>query len=358
MIAELPERLANDIRIYARRNETPLTLKQLFDFGRDRSEDTLIHGSQYLHVELPIRVAKRVVELENMPHGLSMMPAVRQVWQMYVDTFRDIRDAVHPHNMQEEQEFITLLDSIKTRHNPVFQLMARGVKELKTHLGDRELDIDVHTSLDRFYISRIGIRMLIGQHVAIHEAHQPGWVGIICGDCSPAHVARDAAEHASHLCQVHYGDVPKVRIVGQTDVKFTYIPTHLYRMLFELLKNSLRATVETHGHRDTMPEVKVIIADGKEDITIKISDEGGGIPRSGLGRLFTYLYTTAKLPDENPSPYAPEIDPMAGYGFGLAISRLYARYFGGDLQIISMEGYGTDAYLHLSRLGDQLETLA
>ena len=35
----------------------------------------------------------------------------------------------------------------------------------------------------------------------------------------------------------------------------------------------------------------------------------------------------------------------------------YARYFGGDLDIKSMEGYGTDAFVHLSRLGDHDEPL-
>lgn len=33
------------------------------------------------------------------------------------------------------------------------------------------------------------------------------------------------------------------------------------------------------------------------------------------------------------------------------------RYFGGDLQMISMEGYGTDVYLHLNRLGNDEEPL-
>lgn len=30
--------------------------------------------------------------------------------------------------------------------------------------------------------------------------------------------------------------------------------------------------------------------------------------------------------------------PLAGLGYGLPISRSYARYFGGDLSIMSMEG--------------------
>jgi pyruvate dehydrogenase kinase 2/3/4 len=36
---------------------------------------------------------------------------------------------------------------------------------------------------------------------------------------------------------------------------------------------------------------------------------------------------------------------------------LYARYFSGDLKLISMEGYGTDVYLHLNRLSSSTEPL-
>ena len=41
---------------------------------------------------------------------------------------------------------------------------------------------------------------------------------------------------------------------------------------------------------------------------------------------------------------------LSGYGCGLPLSRLYAQYFGGGLDLKSMEGYGTDAYCHLNRL--------
>ena len=101
--------------------------------------------------------------------------------------------------------------------------------------------------------------------------------------------------------------------------------------------------------------------------SIKISDEGGtdkilmigGIPRSDMPMIWTYLYTTAENPlFENDNDQRSDFSaPLAGYGYGLPLSRLYARYFGGDLRLISMEGYGTDAYLHLSRLSDSEEPL-
>ena len=118
-------------------------------------------------------------------------------------------------------------------------------------------------------------------------------------------------------------------------------------IMLELLKNSMRATVDWHGidSPNGFPPIKVIIADGteNEDVIIKVSDEGGGIPRSNVPRIWSYLFTTADpAVQEGMVAFDENVDhsidsPLAGLGYGLPISRSYARYFGGDLSIMSME---------------------
>jgi pyruvate dehydrogenase kinase 2/3/4 len=158
-----------------------------------------------------------------------------------------------------------------------------------------------------------------------------------------------------------YVSAPEVHVYGDPGITFAYVPSHLHHMVFELVKNSVRAVADRWADTDgEPPPVRLVVAEGDEDVTIKVSDEGGGIPRSGLPRIWTYLYSTARSPlDEMESAAEGADGPavLAGYGYGLPLSRLYARYFGGDLQVISMQGYGTDAYLHLNRLGNVQEPL-
>ncbi|CDJ52315.1 hypothetical protein EBH_0003450 [Eimeria brunetti] len=49
--------------------------------------------------------------------------------------------------------------------------------------------------------------------------------------------------------------------------------------------------------------------------------------------------------------------PLAGFGCGLPLCRLYASYLGGSLRLVSMPVHGTDAYIHLRRIGDQQVSL-
>ena len=39
-------------------------------------------------------------------------------------------------------------------------------------------------------------------------------------------------------------------------------------------------------------------------------------------------------------------------GFGLPIAKNYSKYLGGSLNLLPLEGYGTDAYLYLNKLTD------
>lgn len=58
--------------------------------GQKPSLGTLLKAALFLEEELPIRLARRVVELENLPHGLSGMPSVIKVKNWYAESFQEL----------------------------------------------------------------------------------------------------------------------------------------------------------------------------------------------------------------------------------------------------------------------------
>mmetsp|Transcript_12320 Transcript_12320/g.23888 ORF Transcript_12320/g.23888 Transcript_12320/m.23888 type:complete len:159 (+) Transcript_12320:152-628(+) len=101
-------------------------------------------------------------------------------------------------------------------------------------------------------------------------------------------------------------------------------------------------------------------------VVIKIADKGGGIPPRNLENVWNYGYSTVddshkKMAERGGSLTGANTTigaDMAGYGFGLPLSRAFARFFGGDIHIQSHFGVGTDVYLTVSHIGDEAEALA
>lgn len=145
-------------------------------------------------------------------------------------------------------------------------------------------------------------------------------VGCIDPLCDPSSVVIDAYENARFLCDQYYLASPELNLKthnhpteNNSPIRIVYVPSHLYHILFEVFKNSMRAVMEHHGQDClNIPPIETTIIRGREDICVKISDLGGGIPRSQADQLFKYMYSTAPQP---PKSDAHTVPLAGGYFF-------------------------------------------
>lgn len=371
------EAIAEEIENFAKFERTKTTIKLLKEMSKVPNRAKILLGAKFLHRELPVRIARRVIDLRSLPYGLSNMPTVKQEAQDYLFTFKQLRFSREPLTLELDAEFTQLLKQILFRHLYSVQRIAQGVVDLKKQYylsGKNKSDAVVsqippdqwnfQESLDKFHRSRISIYVLIEHHIANHYP-RPGWIGVVEEQCKPAEVIQSIAQvvqtEIENKFQVR---APPVRIAGHANAKFPYIRDHLEHMIKELLANSMRATVLFHTKTkqpgmqmlQQLPEIRVVISEGNEDVSIKIEDQGGGIPQSILRNIFSYNATAEESLNSNTNTttnsnssnnYNTNDDLKSGMGYGLPICKCYAEYFGGELKIFSLEGFGTDAFLHL-----------
>ncbi|XP_033025368.1 pyruvate dehydrogenase kinase, isozyme 2 isoform X1 [Lacerta agilis] len=362
------------IEHFSKFSPSPLSMKQFLDFGSSNACEKT--SFTFLRQELPVRLANIMKEINLLPDRVLSTPSVQLVQSWYVQSLLDIMVFLdkNPEDQGTLGQFTNALVTIRNRHNDVVPTMAQGVIEYKEAYGDDPVtNQNIQYFLDRFYLSRISIRMLINQHTLIFDgstnpAH-PKHIGSIDPNCNVSDVVRDAYDMSKLLCDKYYMASPDLEIQEvnasgtgphpwptnhpDQSIHMVYVPSHLYHMLFELFKNAMRATVESHESSLTLPPIKVMVLLGQEDLSIRMSDRGGGVPLRKIERLFSYMYSTAPKPELGTGG-----TPLAGFGYGLPISRLYAKYFQGDLQLFSMEGFGTDAVIYLKALStDSVERL-
>ncbi|XP_022085742.1 3-methyl-2-oxobutanoate dehydrogenase [lipoamide] kinase, mitochondrial-like [Acanthaster planci] len=341
-----------------------LTPATLLYTGKSPDGNHLLRSAQYLHKELPVRVAHRIAEFRGLPFIVGCNPTILQVHELYIRAFHMLSEFPQVTDRDTELRYCRLVKGLLDDHKDIVTHLAEGFRESKKHIKDENL---IHHFLNRTLTSRLGIRMLAEHHLSLHQ-DMNDFIGIICTKMSLRKVIEKWADFAREQCEMRYGFTPRVRINGHTGATFPYILQPLDYMLPELIKNALRATVESHlDTPHNLPDVVITIANSDMDFVIRISDRGGGISHSHVNKVFLYHFTTAQdsvdprvtggtfgaLTNTNNGPTA---GPFCGFGFGLPVSKAYAEYLGGSLVLQTMHGYGTDLYLRLRHIDGRHES--
>ncbi|XP_071486835.1 branched-chain alpha-ketoacid dehydrogenase kinase-like [Diadema antillarum] len=351
------------IDLAAKKPSVRLTPATLLYTGKSPDGNHLLRSAQYLHKELPVRVAHRIAEFRGLPFIVGCNPTILHVHELYIRAFHLLSEFPSIRDMETERQYCKMVKTLLDDHKDVVTHLAEGFRECRKHITDEEL---IHRFLDRILTSRLGIRMLAEHHLALHQDKNDS-IGIIATKMTLKNVIEKWAGFVREQCELRYGHAPSVKINGHVGATFPYIVQPLDYMLPELMKNAMRATVESH--LDTpmnLPDVVVTIANNDIDFIIRISDRGGGIPHSMVNKVLQYHYTTANDDAANQAGGAfgtfmdtvnqTTAGPLCGFGFGLPVSKAYAEYLGGSLALETMQGIGTDVYLRLRHIDGKQES--
>ncbi|KAF2859743.1 pyruvate dehydrogenase kinase [Piedraia hortae CBS 480.64] len=397
-----PWRPSNVLDDWVRREARPISLRQLTFFGRRLTEPRLLSSANYVRLELPTRIAHRLRDMQTLPYSALTNQHISDVYELYYKAFEMMRKVPEIRTLSDNDRFCTVLETCLRDHRAVIPRLASGILEIQDSVPAERCDFFI-TNLLR---SRISRRVIAEQHLALTETLHSPWhfagsedhvvpedefVGQIFLKCNARDIIQKCAKAASEVVARRYGEnvkLPKVVLQGHLDTTFPYIPSHLEYIVGELLRNSIEAAAEksnSQGGKEP-PPIQVLVCEAVQNIIIRISDQAGGIERDVL----THLWSFAKGPRKNsrlenlgrvprltattqdvhlpdPDVCSESVDgkdtlvrrpPGLKLGIGLPMSKIYAEYWAGSLNLHNLEGYGCDAFLQISRLGNKNEVLS
>ncbi|KAF7890449.1 hypothetical protein EAF00_008764 [Botryotinia globosa] len=416
-----PWRPASPLDEWVAKDARPISLRQLMVFGRSLTEARLISSANYVRTELPTRLAHRIRDMQTLPYVVVTNPHMSQVYELYYKAFESFRRVREIKTLDDNDKLCKIISSTLQEHLTVIPKLAMGVLECRDLMNPSDMDKFMNTILR----SRISRRVIAEQHLALTETFHSHWhfpdgkpaesefVGEVFLRCNAKEVVERVGSEVQALMSATYGPstiMPEIRLAGHVEATFPYILSHLEYIIGELLRNSVQAVVEKRrngrSNNQPPPSIDITVCEAPQHVIIRVSDQGGGIPRD----ILPYLWAFSKGPRSNqrlenltqvpkmaatmqelrvtdeapgsqgnegtaamaatvgnvgPSSTAHETSlssltsrpPNLRLGMGLPLSRVYAEYWAGSLELHSLEGYGCDAFLQISKLGNKNEQL-
>ena len=350
--------------------------------------------------------------MQSLPYVVVTNPHLSHVYELYNRAFECFHKFPEIRNVDENDRYCDVLKTMLKEHLSVIPRLQMGVLEVQGLMKPEETDKFMTTLLR----SRISRRVIVQQHLALTETFHSPWhfptaktmiegpdvlVGEVLLHCNAKEIVEKCANTITALMRRAYGHahIPEVILLGHLNVTFPYIPGILEYIIGELLRNSVQATVEQRAGKDpSLPPIEVTICEAEQHVIIRISDQGGGVSREILPHLWSFSKGPRKQTRLNNLNKVPrmagtlqelcvdseigQVHPSGGkgsttetddehslstltsrpaglrLGMGLPISRIYAEYWAGSLELHSLEGYGVDAFLQIPKLGNKNEQLA
>lgn len=326
------------------KKETLVSKSSLLNMRNITKKNQIIFASQYVHNELPIRLARRVKDLENLPLQLESHHEIFKVRDWYLQSLDDITILKKPTNEDDCNKMYEIVKKIHNRHSNTMNTMAQGIDKLKEK---KLINKDIDNFLTNFYYNRTKTRFLIRNYLDYFN-DDLNKLGALKLNCKINDIIKNVISDIESLCDIHHIiNIPNIN-VNVNDKEFIYVEPYLHYILIEILKNSLVAVKNKKN-----PLIEINGFTDNNYIILKITDNGSGISDFHMNDIWKFSFTTSPIDYKNDFQNDFEKkNPISGFGYGLPISRIILQTFNGNIRIFSKKNIGTDTYLFIDISSD------
>lgn len=388
--------LYNKIFDYGLKRVSQLNFVDMLRMVSMKNSNRIKLTSTYIYNEVPIRLAQRVKDLNELPYGLSKNHSVNKVREWYLQSFMDIVEHPMPIVIDEMYKFKEVIEKIHDRHASTLTTMSRGIYELKREGLINDINNPtIQTFLNRFYTNRTELRILLEQYLSffiepinnttnynknkgLHYTNENKEFGIINLECNLIDIINKSIYDVQYICNKNLLDIDITNIItsevninrvnvnqvnvcadSNRNITLPSLEPYLYFIFFEIIKNSVKAVIEKRSvihscSKRYEPKIKITInAISSTDIIVKIDDNGIGINSNNLDKIWYYSFSTspidmAKIIEEKDF----NITPLSGFGYGLPIADIYMNFLNnstGNIKINSIYKEGTSVIIFLKK---------